>query len=139
MQTFLPYPSFSQSAASLDRARLGKQRVECKQILNALDGRSKGWVNHPAVKMWRSYEQELALYGKIVCITWINRGYNDSLLDFFEERFRAAPDVMPPKWLGNPDFHRSHMSNLIRKLPEHYRPIFGPDVPDNLPYIWPVP
>ncbi|MFN7881952.1 MAG: pyrimidine dimer DNA glycosylase/endonuclease V, partial [bacterium] len=33
MQTFLPSPSFAESARILDNKRLGKQRVECKQIL----------------------------------------------------------------------------------------------------------
>ena len=36
MQTFLPYPSFELSARVLDDKRLGKQRVECLQILKAL-------------------------------------------------------------------------------------------------------
>lgn len=36
MQTFLPYPSGVKSARVLDRQRLGKQRVECLQILAAL-------------------------------------------------------------------------------------------------------
>ena len=39
MQTFLPFPDFVASARSLDRLRLGKQRVETLQILNALDKR----------------------------------------------------------------------------------------------------
>ena len=32
MQTFLPSPRFAESARCLDSARLGKQRVEAKQI-----------------------------------------------------------------------------------------------------------
>lgn len=36
MQTFLPYSNFSASARVLDDKRLGKQRVECLQILKAL-------------------------------------------------------------------------------------------------------
>ena len=36
MQTFLPFADFSKSAACLDDKRLGKQRVECLQILKAL-------------------------------------------------------------------------------------------------------
>lgn len=36
MQTFLPYPSAEQSAKVLDTQRLGKQRVECLQILATL-------------------------------------------------------------------------------------------------------
>lgn len=36
MQTFLSYPDFTQSSKCLDDKRLGKQRVECLQILNTL-------------------------------------------------------------------------------------------------------
>ena len=36
MQTFLPYPDFAESAKVLDNKRLGKQRVECLQIMKAL-------------------------------------------------------------------------------------------------------
>ena len=36
MQTFLPHRSFSKSAETLDYRRLGKQRVEAKQILEAI-------------------------------------------------------------------------------------------------------
>jgi hypothetical protein len=36
MQTFLPYPDFRESARVLDNKRLGKQRVECLQILQTL-------------------------------------------------------------------------------------------------------
>ena len=41
-----------------------------------------------------------------------------------------------PPWLGDPAFHRSHQSVLVRKDPEHYRKFF-PDVPDDLSYVWP--
>ena len=45
MQTFLPHKIFHISAEMLDYRRLGKQRVEAKQILNALDPEynKKGW------------------------------------------------------------------------------------------------
>jgi hypothetical protein len=32
--------------------------------------------------------------------------------------------------------HRSHRSALLRKDPDHYRPLFG-DQPADLPYVWP--
>ena len=44
--------------------------------------------------------------------------------------------LIVPSWIGDDIFHRSHQSNLVRKFPEHYRPFF-PDVPDDLPYVWP--
>ena len=36
MQTFLPYADLRDSVVCLDNKRLGKQRVECLQILNVL-------------------------------------------------------------------------------------------------------
>ena len=142
MQTFLPYPDFAKSAACLDRMRLGKQRVECLQILNALTGKSEGWKNHPAVKMWKGYEKWLAKYGLTICTEWIKRGYKDSCYDkifpfYNPDDFSINWMGQKPKWLGDEEFHLSHKSNLIRKNPEFYRPIFGLDIPDDLPYIWP--
>jgi hypothetical protein len=137
MQTFLPYHSFAESARVLDYRRLGKQRVEVKQILNALDGKSKGWTNHPATNMWRGYEAALALYGVKVCQEWIDRGYKDSLLPEFQERFiRDHESFDNPQWLGDARLHLSHQSNLIRKDPLFYVPVFGDDIPNDMPYFW---
>ena len=80
MQTFLPDPSYAKSAAYLDYKRLGKQRVEVKQLLLALGYRvgehytttPSSWVNHPACKMWRGYEQSLVKYGIVV---WLQRQF----------------------------------------------------------------
>jgi len=137
MQTFLPYPSFRQSAIALDRQRLGKQRVEVLQILNTLTNpEAKGWRNHPAVRMWEGHEGWLMHYGIAVCDEWILRGYKDTCLGKITA-FNHLRDPEPPSWLGNPDLHLSHRSNLLRKLPEHYG-LLWPDVPIDLPYVWPV-
>jgi hypothetical protein len=138
MQTFLPYPSAAHSAACLDRQRLGKQRVEALQILHTLQGKSSGWAHHPAVLMWRGYEYALALYGWAVCDEWLQRGYRDTCLVQFVEAMagRDPESAIVPPWIGDEAFHLSHQSNLVRKFPEHYRPFF-PDVPDDLPYVWP--
>lgn len=133
MQTFLPYPDFKQSARVLDRQRLGKQRVEAKQIIMAMDAQT-GWSNHPATRMWIGYRPALAAYGAAVCREWISRGYRDSLLGWFESLM--VPIYGVPGWFGDELFHRSHRSNLVRKLPEHYG-VLWPGVPDDLPYVWP--
>lgn len=140
MQTFLPYPDFVRSARSLDYKRLGKQRVEAYQIMRALTGESngKGWTNHPATNLWRGHEGSLSIYGQVICLEWLKRGYKDSLLDKFVEYSKVFNDFTVPTIIGNPEFHVSHQSNLIRKDPDYYRPIFGDDVPDNLPYVWVV-
>ena len=141
MQTFLPYPSFERSATVLDDKRLGKQRVECLQILKALNDPTYGWQNHPAVKMWRGSTFYLADYAWAVCEEWTKRGYSDTCLDKIcaLESVETATmgNCLVPKWLGNEAFHASHRSNLLRKNPDHYRK-FWPDEPDNLPYVWPV-
>jgi hypothetical protein len=136
VQTFLPYEDFTASAEVLDYRRLGKQRVETWQILNALAGKTKGWVNHPASRMWRGHETALALYGETVCREWIRRGYKDTMLERFVELTAGVP-VSMPAWLGDERIHISHQSNLVRKDREFYGPIF-PDVPSDLEYVWPV-
>jgi len=138
MQTFLVYPDFAKSAQALDRARLGKQRVEVLQLLMGLAGmRKNGWKNHPASKMWIGHERSLIEYGKAVCNEWLFRGYKDTCMQKISQFQDYFKPCLPPPWLGNEDFHRSHQSNLIRKFPEHYQPQF-PGVKSDLPYIWPV-
>lgn len=151
MQTFLPYASFKDSARCLDMKRLGKQRVESKQIMIALGygvGEHEGnpqsrWRNHPAVKMWRGHELSLAEYSLAMCAEWMDRGYNDSLYDQFRVawiRMLASPQrsqLTSPPWLGEPTLHASHRSNLLRKLPYHYSR-FGWAEADDMEYFWPV-
>lgn len=137
MQTFVPHKSFIRCALSLDRQRLGKQRVEVLQILKALKGQSKGWVNHPATRMWRGYEDALAHYGRVMCREWVGRGYADTVADKIDALVPPGGKIVLPPWFGSNDVHRSHQSNLLRKNPSHYGPQF-PGVPDDLPYIWPV-
>jgi hypothetical protein len=134
MQTFLPYPNIKKSLKSLDYKRLGKQRVEAFQILNILLNRTerKAWKNHPAVLMWKGYENALKLYLNKSIKLWISRGYKNTMnLEKIEGK------IILPKWLGNKKFHDSHKSNLLRKNPEHYFE-FNKEVPDNLNYIWPT-
>lgn len=138
MQTFLPYPSFVDSAQVLDRQRLGKQRVENLQIMKVLVGASSGWANHPAVRMWRGHEGALLAYQHAVCSEWVDvRGYKDTCLEKTIALAGRSLDTMLPEWIGDTAFHVSHRSNLIRKRPDIYSPIW-PDVPDDLEYVWPV-
>lgn len=138
MQTFLTYyhhePTvvFRQSAKDLDWQRLGKQRVEAYQILRTIRGRSEGWKNHPCTKMWWGAPLLLSKYHDTMLNEWMARGYTNNM------QFQSAGiyDRVMPAWF-TPELVLSHQSNLIRKKPEHYRPLW-PDVPDDLPYIWPV-
>lgn len=149
MQTFLPYPDFEATARVLDVKRLGKQRVECIQVLRGLIRSGYGWRHHPAVLMWTGFEEALGRYAFTVCDVWVERGFGDTCAATIgadlgaadvtavrTQRQLADAGALPP-WLGDPAFHRSHQSALVRKDPAHYRPLF-PDVPDDLEYVWPV-
>lgn len=133
MQTFLPYESFKQSFACLDYRRLGKQRVEAMQILKALNNSNYGWQNHPAVKMWRGYEDALKLYMNLCIDEWIRRGYNNNME---RAKLNGLVESFPP-WLGDEKFHASHRSNLIRKDAEYYLK-YGWNEPIDLDYVWPT-
>jgi hypothetical protein len=139
VQTFLPYEDFEKSAKSLDRQRLGKQRVETMQIMNAILNPDYGWQNHPAVNMWRGHIVTLMDYQAAICSEWTSRGYKDTCLEkSFSLLDQYSPDILigRPEWVGNYEFHLSHQSNLLRKYPEHYSQYFV-NVPDDLPYVWP--
>jgi hypothetical protein len=150
MQTFLPYADFRRCAAVLDERRLGKQRVEVLQILRAGARTTGGWVNHPAVLMWRGHAEALTRYGLDISARWCSLGHADTCVTKITDDFRALyggstvrtqrelrlAGVLPA-WLGHRPLHRSHQSALVRKDPEHYRQFF-PNVPDDLPYVWPV-
>lgn len=132
MQTFLPHRSFSRTMRCLDYRRLGKQRVEARQILNALTGKSRGWRSHPAVLMWRGYEASLRMYLRCAIVEWKRRGYVNNMPLPRPERCSRRK----PAWL-TADMIASHRSNLLRKERGYYSK-FGWDVPDNLPYLWPT-
>lgn len=142
MQTFITSFDISKTAQNLDNKRLGKQRVEAIQIARSLLGISNGWLNHPAVKMWKGYEAYLVkVYLRTIMDEWINRGYkNDKCEKHWQELMqrKEIKDQYPimPNWITI-DFCKSHQSNLIRKLPGYYGNLF-PNIPDNLPYIWPI-
>lgn len=149
MQTFLPYADFARSARSLDDRRLGKQRVEALQILRALTRPTYGWQHHPAVLMWRGYEEALGAYALAICREWCRRGHADTCAAKLLDDLATAGVVVPPRsqrelrdagalppWLGDRAVHRSHRSALVRKDRDHYGTRFSE--PDDLPYVWPV-
>ena len=131
MQTFLPYADFERSARALDQRRLGKQRVECIQVVRGLTVEGYGWRHHPAVKMWRGYEEALSLYFWSMVEEWRRRGYRSTI-----ELPRPEGNVLLPPWLGDERLHASHRSNLLRKEPGWYGNFGWSEQPD-LPYWWP--
>jgi hypothetical protein len=128
MMTFAPYDDLEACAKALDWRRLGKQRVEAYQIWRTLKGITKGWANHPAVKMWAGHTCFLAKYCNVMISEWKSRGYNNTM-NFLPH----CANPRPPWWWGWPPVHLSHQASLNRKDPSYYH--F--DVEPDTGYVWP--
>ena len=149
MQTFVPYADFEITMRTLDNKRLGKQRVEVIQIVRALTVPGYAWSSHPAVLMWKGYEEALGRYGLTACAVWTERGFGDSCAATIVADLQAvgvtsirdyaelAADDELPSWLFDEAVQLSHRSSLLRKDPEYYGPLF-PGTPTDLDYVWPV-
>tara|TARA_R110002020_G_scaffold106942_11_gene248667 strand:- start:331 stop:765 length:435 start_codon:yes stop_codon:yes gene_type:complete len=135
LQTFLPYSDLSLSAACLDDKRLGKQRVEAMQIHNVVSGKRTGggWLNHPAVLMWRGYADALAFYHNVIIDEWVRRGFRNNM----EYLPLPSGEIIFPEWFGDERVHSSHRSNLLRK-DEGWYGQFGWGESSDLEYFWPV-
>ncbi len=159
MQTFVPIATtnFLRIAETLDNKRLNKQALEGWQILMTLteldpmgnDRIPKGWVNHPAVKMWRGHE--FALYNYILSMTheWVSRGYKTTIadkatatLEIAEKRGRVGRTL--PAWMLVEDKYEaiasSHRLALLNKEYEWYSQFGWAEdngtKPSTYEYIW---
>ena len=133
MQTFLPYADFEQTAKCLDYKRLGKQRVEAFQILNALANPKNRWNKHPIVKMWRGYENCLKLYFNIISYEWIKRGYKHNM-GFY---LRDNNTLIFPQFIGDEEFHSSHRAALLFKNYNWYKQFEWAEIP-QINYKWKI-
>lgn len=133
---------------TLDRKRLNKQKVEANQILKASLGLTKGWVNHPAVLMWKGYSNALKYYFNEITKACIRRGFKNNmpLYEFTEEQLNnieyqsiqdylqngipieASQDkIIFPWWFQWKPLIYSHQASLLRKFPEYYSFTFDQD------------
>jgi len=110
MQTFLPFDNFDKVAKHLDWIRLGKQRVEAKQILYCLEQPNR-WIHHPAVQMWKGHKSALTEYMNAMIREWVVRGYKNNMPII--KVHTLVPEK--PKWIGDPEIHRSHRMMLVWK------------------------
>lgn len=130
MQVFMPFPDARASVACLDSQRLGNQVYrECLTLIRG------GWRYHPAARIWAPHKRALALYALAGLDELARRGRDYPHHRATFESYLSEPDTGWPALVGYEPFHRSHQSNLIRKKPDWYGPMF-PGVPDDLPYVW---
>lgn len=127
MQTFVPYADFNESAAVLDNKRLNKQLLEGRQIYQIIaSGKNRGaWVNHPAVKMWRSLDNALFKYLVAIKNECVARGIQTdknwtAILSMHQNNWYRGDNTVMPAWWGDERIHQSHRNNLYKKDPEYY-------------------
>jgi hypothetical protein len=148
MQTFVPFNNFEDSAAVLDNKRLNKQLLEGRQIYKILaSNQIKGaWVNHPAVKMWRGYDNALFDYLRVIKDECLYRNIQteknwNALTEMHERNWHRGDGIVMPPWWGENKVHQSHRNNLYRKDPEHYAEFVNDEFIaccDKCNYWWPT-
>lgn len=163
MQTFITHTNPSVIASHLDNKRLNKQALEGWQILMTLleldpqgnHRTPKGWVNHPAVKMWRGHEMFLASYIYAMVVEWKKRGYKSTIGDKTSMTVQTAlrlglldPEVSntPPAWWRNEEKLESIISShrralLVKNFEWYHRWRWDEDsefYPQTYDYVWPV-
>ena len=112
MQVFVPYPSPIDVAKCLDKRRLRKQIIECEQILDAIEGRTKAWANHPVTKMYADHWMWLS------CYTLCLRNYEIGDEDAAHAENASAFPFRPP--FLTDDFCDQHKRRLFTKAPSLY-------------------
>lgn len=167
MQTFLPYSNFHLCAEVLDRQRLGKQRVECLQILRVLkQGEWTCWDCKQPVTHFNPYKTGYHCYhceAPLKRTAWYNhpavqmwKGYERGLLLYLKEIctewtrlgykdtcLEKAQQLFDCEgFVHLPDFignETFHLSHQSNLLRKNHDHYsqFFMGVPNDLPYVWP--
>lgn len=99
------------TAMALDRRRLNKQVIECKQILDALNG-AKAWSNHPCVLQY--FDSILWLRNYRKCLDSYQKGDMISA-----ELFSSACDCICPSF-HTTEYFDQMKRRLYSKDPVYY-------------------
>mgnify|MGYP002737933529 CR=1 FL=1 len=148
MQTFVPFNDITFSAQALDNKRLNKQLLEGRQIYGILSsGKTKGaWVNHPAVKMWRCYDNGLYSYLVAIYKECVSRGIKadknwEAIEQIHESNWNRGSNTVMPAWWGDNRVHESHRNNLYVKDSNYYIDFANANRTtccDKCNYFWPT-
>jgi len=154
IQTWLPLPSFKDSAESLSDEDLMKQVFDAYRVIEHLheipleesklprDYR----LTEPTMPMspglmWRGCEMQLCEYTMEVCeeASIRSRRQHPLMEDIAVHlEYATGEDTYmgKPSWFGNPEFHLSHQAALVRKNKTFYGRKFNGD--DSLMLMWPT-
>lgn len=95
MNVFMPYENIAKSVQALDDARLRKQIIECKVLLDGAIAyrngeKPNGYFKHPVAQHYKDYPSFLALYGYECCIEYECRfSANHKYLGYFVEKVKS--------------------------------------------------
>jgi hypothetical protein len=159
VNTFITSNSLEECAKNLDYRRLGKQRVECLEIINSIENPTKGWKNHPVSIMWKDHVDALKLYCNYMINEWIVRKFSNNMVYYFfgeeifdvnciffdikTKKYEKVPKnskytIFFPKWFKWKEFQLSHQASLLRKDYNFYIKKFELNEDFlNSGYIWP--
>lgn len=160
MQTFLTRTTvdFSLTALTLDNKRLHKNALEAWQIMMSNFGLNpageprerKGWVNHPATKMWAGHAPVLLDYIRAMTDEWVSRRYRSTIYEKAKRTVDRATELKLymsddyPVWMID-DFWfgsitSSHRTSLLFKNYEWYSQFNWPEDTGSAPlsytYVW---
>ncbi len=92
------------TAKSLDRRRLNKQIIECRQILDAIKGKSQAWKNHPIVLSYKNH------------ISWLEH-YLECLDNYYKGNLADAKYYSGLADQIRPEFHiRAYFTKMKQRL-----------------------
>ena len=114
MQVFIPHPTpYDCALAMLKVMRsMNIQIIECRQLLQAIDGTSKAWANHPITKMYKDYRGWLSCY--MLCLKHMKENDTKRARQWSDMAQMSAPDFLTDELCNQ------HKRRLFTKSPERY-------------------
>lgn len=93
-----------ETAMALDRKRLNKQIIECQQMIDAIEGKTTAWANHPCTLQYKNHKG------------WL-MNYRACLLRYREGEFGRAETSSRWCELHKPGFHTErYFQQMKRRL-----------------------
>lgn len=121
MIVYMPEESVRDSVKALGHADLEQQFLDIIEILGIL---THGYPDdHPAIEMWRGYEDALFEYLLETKEELANRGiYKSSDWDNAFKIYNEFPiaGIEWPEWMDNHLLHKSHRQRLFLNDPDEY-------------------
>ena len=153
VNVFITSTNLEECARNLDYRRLGKQRLECIEIIEG-----DSWKNHPCYLMWKNNKEALKIYFNHILREWISRGFQNSLAFYSIDESKAQfyditydentylttisnpkineNSILFPKWFCWKPLILSQRASLLRKDEVYYSSKFEKTIFFQTGYLW---